>query len=214
MKTFCLIALMAVTAGAAARAQSSTITAPQPLRVTDIYADSAVFDGNGHTVTYHSNVRVIAPDMKLACALLVADLPPSGGRVSHIVAETNVVMDAKDSKGQPVRATSGKAVYDFQVKDSVTNETVTLTGNPQPQIETAQGTTVADVIIWDRANNIYRWTGKYHFTNNVPAGTNPPAATTNKLTATKIDLPPGTDTNYPPGSLDLVPPPTRLQRGF
>jgi hypothetical protein len=149
--------------------------------------------------------------MKLACALLVADLPPSGGRVSHIVAETNVVMDAKDSKGQPVRATSGKAVYDFQVKDSVTNETVTLTGNPQPQIETAQGTTVADVIVWDRARKSYSWSGNYHFsanTNNVPAGTNPPAATTNKLTATKIDLPPGTIEN-----IDRIVPP-QSQRAF
>lgn len=211
MKTFCLIALMAVTAGAAARAQSSTIAAPQPLRVTDIYADSMVLDGNGHTVIYHSNVRVIAPDMKLACALLVADLPPSGGRVSHIVAETNVVMDAKDSKGQPVRATGGKAIYDFQVKDSVTNETVTLTGSPQPQIETAQGTNSADEIIWDRTNNSYRWTGNYHFSPNrnaMPADTNAPTATMNNLTAPKTNFPPGTIEN-----IDRIVPP-QSQRAF
>jgi hypothetical protein len=115
--------------------------------------------------------------MKLTCALLIADLPPSGGRVNHIVAETNVVMDAVDSKGQPVHATSAKAVYDFQVKDAVTNETVTLTGNPQPQVEIAQGTNTADVIVWDRANNGFHFSGNYHFSPNLnaaPANTNSP----------------------------------------
>jgi len=52
VKTFCLIALMAATAGPAARAQSGTNAAPPPPRVTHIDSDSADFDGNGHTVTY------------------------------------------------------------------------------------------------------------------------------------------------------------------
>jgi len=177
VKTIYLIALITVTAGMAARAQSDTNATSQLLRVTDIHSDSAVFDGNGHTVTYFGNVRVSDPDMKLICAVLIADLPPSGGRVNHIVAETNVVMDATDSKGQPVHATSAKAVYDFQVKDAVTNETVTLTGNPQPQVEIAQGTNTADVIVWDRANNGFHFSGNYHFSPNLnaaPANTNSP----------------------------------------
>jgi len=33
----------------------------------------------------------------------------------------------------------------------VTNETITLTGNPQ--VENAQDTLTGDVIVWDRANN-------------------------------------------------------------
>jgi lipopolysaccharide export system protein LptA len=163
MKIFCLIAMMAAAAGAAALAQSNTNAPPQLLRVTDIHSHSAVFDGNGHTVTYRGDVRVIAPDMKLTCALLVADLPPSGGRVSHIVAETNVVMDAVDSKGQPIHATSQMAVYDYSVQNGTTNEIVTLTGIPQPQIVISQGTNTADKIIWDRANNGYSCQGNYSF---------------------------------------------------
>ena len=81
--------------------------------------------------------------MKLTCALLVADLPQSGGRLNHIVAETNVVIDAKDDEGQPIHATSDKTVYDYNVQNGVTNETVTLTGNPQPQVKTYQGTFVS-----------------------------------------------------------------------
>jgi lipopolysaccharide export system protein LptA len=212
MKMFCLIALVAVTAGTTARAQSNTNTTPQSLRVKDIYSDSADFDGNSHTVTNRGNVRVIASDMKLNCALLITALPESGGRVSHIVAETNVVIDVTDSKGQTAHATGDKAVYNYNVENGVTNETVTLTalpGNPQPRVEDAQGTQTADVIIWNRANNSFHVTGNYHFEpklNNSPAATNAPAAMTNELTATnKMDLPPGADTNFPPGKTDLAP---------
>jgi lipopolysaccharide export system protein LptA len=212
MKTFCLIGLMAATAGTAVRAQPDTNAAPQLLRVTDIYSDSAYIDGNGHTVTYHDNVRVIASDMKLTCALLTANLPASGGRISHIVAETNVVIDVTDSKGQTTHATSDKAVYNYDVQNGVTNETVILTafaGNPQPRVEDAQGIQTADVITWDRANNGFRLSGNYHAEPKpsiAPAGTNAPPATTNALTGAKINLPPGADTNYPPGSLDLARP--------
>ena len=51
-----------------------------------------------------------------------------------------------------MHATGDKAVYDYDVQDGVTNETVTLTGNPQ--VENAQGRMTGDPIIWDRANNI------------------------------------------------------------
>ena len=206
MKTFCLIALVAVTAGLAARAQSNTNAAPPFLRVTDIYSDSADFDWLGHTATNRGNVRVIAPDMKLTCALLIADLPQSGGGLNHVVAETNVVLDAKDSNGKPIHATGDRAVYVYSVENGVTNDTVTLTGNPQPQVVVPEGTNVADVIVWDLANKSYHWFGNYHFIAN-PDYT--PAAATNNPTAPKINLPTGADTNFPPGKLDLAPTPRK-----
>src|ERR1017187_8835801 len=189
MKTFCLIAVMAVATGLAARDQSNTNAAPPLLRVTDIYSDSSDFDWLGHTATNRGNVRVIAPDMKLTCALLIADiagLPPSGWHLSRIVAETNVVLDAKDSKGQPIHATGDRAVYIYNVENGVTNETVTLTGNPQPQVIAYQGTFVstnrADIIIWDRANKGFHSTGNIHSTYGpVSAGTNALAVVTNEL---------------------------------
>jgi lipopolysaccharide transport protein LptA len=209
MKTLCLIVLMAVAAGTAARAQLNMNAALLSPRLMHIDADREDIDGNGHTVTFRGNVRVTEPDLKLTCALLTADLPPSGGRVSHIVAETNVVIDVTDSKGQTMHATGDKAVYIFNVQNGVTNETVTLTGNPQPRVEDAQGTQTGDVIVWDRANNVFHVTGNFHFEpkpNGAPAGTNAPAAVTNELPATKkMALPPGADTNYPPGMLDVPP---------
>lgn len=208
MKTLCLIALIAATAGTAARAEPDTNAAPQLMRLTDIYADSAFFDGNARTATYRGHVRVINPDLKLSCGRLIADLPQSGGHLDHVVAETNVVIDAKDPKGEPVHVTASKAVYDYSVHNGVTNETVTLTGNPQPRVVDAQGIQSADVIVWNCASNSYSFSGNYHLAPNtnsaLPETTAP--ATTNELTPTKLQLPPGADTNYPPGSLDLVPP--------
>src|SRR5208283_2805432 len=60
--------------------------------------DSADFDLNGHQAIYRGHVRVDDPEMKLTCALLVADVPSAGGHPNRIVAETNVVIDFTDTK--------------------------------------------------------------------------------------------------------------------
>ena len=69
------------------------------------------------------------PEIKLHCEWLVADLPQTGGASTNIVAETNVVIDATDDKGQKMHATGDKAVYVYAVENGVTNEMVTLTGH-------------------------------------------------------------------------------------
>jgi lipopolysaccharide transport protein LptA len=197
MKSFCLVALMIATAGMAARAESNTNAAPRSPRATDIYSDSADFDGIGHAIIYSGHVRVTDPDMKLTCAQLVADLPQSGGRVNHIVAETNVVIDAADPKGETIHATGDRAVYDFQTTGLVTNETVTLTGNAE--VENAMGWMTGEPIVWDRATGHLSAKNQHmRFRDNlngVPADTNAPSATTSNPVATKTNLPPGTIQN-------------------
>ena len=78
-----------------------------------ISSDSADFDLTGHEAIYRGHVRVDDPQMKLTCEQLIADVPQSGGHVNHIVAETNVVIDFMDNKGQTNHATGDKAVYDL-----------------------------------------------------------------------------------------------------
>jgi lipopolysaccharide transport protein LptA len=124
---------------------------PQPRGPTRIESDSVDFDLTAREATYRGHVRVDDPEMKLSCEWLVADLPQTGGRINHIVAETNVVIDATDDKGQKMHATGEKAVYVYSVPNGVTNETVTLTGHPE--LSNAQGTSTGDVIVWDRVNN-------------------------------------------------------------
>jgi lipopolysaccharide export system protein LptA len=175
---------------------NSPAVPPPPHAPTQIYSDSADFDLNGHQAVHRGHVRVDDPEMKLTCSQLVADVPPAGGHPNHIVAETNVVIDFTDTKGQTNHATSNKAVYIYNVQDGVTNETVTLTGgNPQPQMENALGTQAGDVIIWNRANtNTHiRILGNYHMIshqnlNGATADTNSPPA----------------KTNFPPGTIENI----------
>jgi lipopolysaccharide export system protein LptA len=154
-------------------ATNKTQVAPQqPRGPTTIDSDSAVFDGNGHKLIYYGLVRVNNPQMKLTCAQLTADLPQDGGRINHIVAETNVVIDFTDEKGQTSHATSERAVYFYEVKNGVTNETVTLTGNPRPKVTDAQGTQEGDPIIWDRTKNSFQFNDPHMVFSNSAATDN------------------------------------------
>jgi len=167
MKWSCLIVLFAVTGGWALRAQTNPNAAakipapavpnapaakpPAPRAQTRITSDHGDFDLAGHEVTYQGHVRVDDPEMKLTSEWLIAELPQAGERVHHIVAETNVVIDFTDDKGQTNRATGARAVYVYEVKDGVTNEIITLTGNAK--VESAQGWLTGEPIFWDRTRN-------------------------------------------------------------
>lgn len=153
---------------------------PKPPVTTQIDSDSADFDLKGRQAIYSGHVRVTDPRMTLTCAQLTVDLPPTGGRINHIVAETNVVIDATDEKGATNHITCDKAVYDYNVQGMVTNDTVTLTGNPQ--IVNAQGTNTADVIVWDRANGHIRENSPHMSGENLGSA----GANTNGLPAPKL----------------------------
>jgi lipopolysaccharide export system protein LptA len=96
-------------------------------------AGPLIMDMINHWLTYSDNVHVTDGQMKMTCEWLKANFPANGEQVdqpTNIVAETNVVVDFVDTKGQKGRALGDKAVYQFQVLNGITNETVTLTGNP------------------------------------------------------------------------------------
>jgi lipopolysaccharide transport protein LptA len=184
MKRFGLI-VMVLLGGLTVHPQTNTTgTLPTPRSPTLISSERADFDLGGHEATYHGHVQVDDPQMKLACEKLVADVPQAGEHVNHIVAETNVVIDFLDDKGQTNHATGDKAVYIYSEQGGVTNETITLTGNPQPQVENAQGTLTGDVIVWDRLNNHMTASNqKMVFRqgfSGIPTGTNSTPATVEK----------------------------------
>ena len=150
---------------------------------------------------YSGDVHVSNPQMDLVCARLVADLAPAGGRVDHIVAETNVVINFTDDKGQTDRAICDRAVYNYSVQNGVTNEIVTLTGNAA--VTNFAGTNVnfaltGEPIYLDLLNKtVHAENEKFTINPNAQtANTNSPA----------VRFPPGADTNFPPGKLDLAPP--------
>jgi len=170
---------------------------PKPRPLTLIYADRGEFDMAGRKVTYHGHVRVDDPEMKLTSEWLITDLPQPGEHVNRIVAETNVVIDFLDDKGQTNHATCARTVYSYAVKDGTTNELVTLSGNAK--VENAEFIMTGEPIVLNlatrkiTANNLVMIPRQSLI--NASAGTNSPPAT----------KPPAADTNFPPGKLDLVP---------
>jgi lipopolysaccharide transport protein LptA len=221
MKLFCCIVLIVLANVRMLPAQTNSNAADQILALVTTNAPAAKppphpetlieaegpadFDLAGRRVIYHEHVRVDSSDMKLSCEWLAADLPQTGGRVTNIVAETNVMIDATDSKGQKMHATGDRAVYTYHVQNGETNETVTLTGNAR--LENAQGWLTGDSIIWDRARDRLSVPSnpKMVFHQNLTGAT----AGTN-ATVVETNLPPATprsasNTNFPPGKLDLVP---------
>jgi lipopolysaccharide transport protein LptA len=148
VKILCAIATIALMSFGL-RAQTNLPATNSVPRVTHIDSDRADFDLNAHTATYRGNVHVTDPQMNLTCAYLIADLPEAG-HINHIVAETNVVIDLMQSN-EMAHATGEMAVYDYAVKNGVTNETVTLTGNPT--LKDARGMSRGDAIIWYPVEN-------------------------------------------------------------
>ena len=143
------MALLVLTGGGWLQAQTNLTTAP-----TVITSEHGFYSNGSRQVIYTGNVRVDDPRMKLTCEQLTADLPQSGGHIDHLVALTNVIMDSVDEKGQTNHATSDMAVYDYNVKNGVTNETVTLTGNAR--VRSGQDWMTGEPIVWDRVNNSMR----------------------------------------------------------
>jgi lipopolysaccharide export system protein LptA len=142
---------------------------------TEIDSDAADFDLNAHQAVYRGHVKVVDPQVKLTCGWMIVDLPSAGGHLNHVVAETNVVVDFKSEKGEKYHVTSAKAVYDYNVVDSVTNETVTFTGDPIA--ETPDYRIFSEPLVWDRVLN------KFHLYHekiislhpvNAGSGTNAP----------------------------------------
>ena len=119
---------------------------------TEILSKSAYFDLKARTAIYLGDVRVRDPRMELACEILTVKLSPQGGgKFDSGIAETNVVIDFIDDKGQKIHATGGKVIYRYNATATYTNDVMELMDNPllhTPQVDWSGG-----VITFDRINN-------------------------------------------------------------
>ena len=138
MKHFFLLCLFGSCSLAAA--QTNAPGSKPPDQQVEITSDSGLFDGIMQRMIYQGHVFVTDNlRAKLHCGQLTVDLPPGGGHPTNIVAETDVVIDYLDGKGQTNTVTANKAIYAYSVVNLVTNETVTFTGGkPLPQVESPQ----------------------------------------------------------------------------
>jgi lipopolysaccharide transport protein LptA len=201
VKKFYLMALLVLAGGARLHAQTNMNAAPNATRApTRIDSDSADFYLTVRRAIYHGNVHVDDPQMKLTCEELTADLPQSGGHINHLVALTNVVMDSVDDKGQTNHATSDKAVYDYNVQNGVTNETITLTGNAKA--ENAQVILYGEPIIYNRADGSLTAKNQHMIIRqnlaSALANTNSPATKTNFPAGTIQNIDKNTNSQHLP----------------
>lgn len=137
----------------------------------------AVLDFDNHWVTYSHNVCVTNEQMKLTCEWIKAEFNSSGDQATNIVAETNVVIDFTDPKGQKGRAIGTNALYIFQVLNGLTNETVTLTGDPPEILEGQNFTnrTITSRVVYDLMTRKVTFdspSGTYFGSTNGEAGSN------------------------------------------
>src|ERR1700744_2981488 len=121
-----ILALVTTNRPPASRATNQSDPANQPrVPLTIASAGPLIIDMINHWATYSDNVHVTDGQTKLTCEWLKADFSANGDQINsptNIVAETNVVVDYVDSKGQKGRALGNKAVYRFHVQNGVTNE--------------------------------------------------------------------------------------------
>ncbi len=171
MKTFLLFVsiIAAATGGVIAQPAPGTLFSVNgPTTATEIISKSAHFDLKARTAIYLGDVRVKDPRIELSCEVLTVKLDGSGGKFQNMIAETNVVMECLDHKGQKIRGTGGKAIYTYNVTATYTNDVMELMDNPI--LQTAQGTWQGDVITLDRGKNTVKVTNsRMHITQ--PAGT-------------------------------------------
>ena len=193
MKKIYFIAWFVALGGGMLRAQTNANAATQPERPpTIINSDNANFDllSTPRKAFYYGHVHVDNPKMQLTCEKMVADLPPEGGHISRIVADTNVLIAAINDKGETNHSTSDNAVYVYNVQGQVTNEVITLSGHASATNDADGSTMTGEPLIWDRA------TGRIYATNEViiikqklsdaMSGTNSASSKTNKPPAPKL----------------------------
>lgn len=149
MKFFLILSLIG--SGALVWAQTSTPAQKPPEQEVVITSDTGHFDGKTSQMIYIGHVFVTDNvKAKLYCGQLTVDLPPGGGHPTNIVAETGVVIEILDGKGQTNHITSDKATYAYSVINTVTNETVTFAGGkPMPKVENPQIIMYGDPLVLD-----------------------------------------------------------------
>jgi lipopolysaccharide export system protein LptA len=126
---FLLLALFAVTA---AGAQTNSTPAEPPTKDFGLKSDLFRFDGKTRQLIYTGNVRATNAQGELTCGQLTIKLPAEGamgGQPTNAVAATNVVVVFVNEKRETNRLTCDRAIYDYGVRDAITNQTFTFTGH-------------------------------------------------------------------------------------
>lgn len=165
---------------------------PPKAAATQITSKAVDFDLKARQAVYRGNVKVLDPRIQLTCEALTATIAESGGRVDSLVAESNVVATIA-TNNTVFTVTSSKAIYTYQLTPQITNQTLELSGLPEPKITWPQtnGVTAetneftARRILWNISAGTIKAEGHRGVFPNVDALKNvaEPASVTNKVVA-------------------------------
>ena len=98
------------------------------------FRETGDFDLNIRRAIYRGHVSVVDPKVKMQCGWLVVDLPSAGGHLQSVNAETNVVIDFTDEKGQAYHVTAVRAVYDIMKDDAAMRTLITTSGEERAKM--------------------------------------------------------------------------------
>jgi len=156
-------------------AQTNTPAAKPLEQELKVDSDSGYYDGITNQMVYLGHVFVLY-NMKdtLSCERLTVDIPADHGDPTNIVAETNVMVDVLDEKGEAEHLTADKAVYTYQLLNpvtnvvksitnvvyAVTNQFITFTGtNPIPRLVNSNAYVASEPIIFDVIKRSFEFPG-------------------------------------------------------
>lgn len=117
--------------------------------------------------TFLGRVHAVAPSrMDIVCEGLTVLAPKPDEKV--LVAEQKVVFDLISEKGTKIHGTGDEAVYTNSITSTVTNDLLTLVGNPACLV-TTNGTNFSKTFVLDRARNRLISLGDYKVLGVAPA---------------------------------------------
>jgi lipopolysaccharide export system protein LptA len=126
-----------------------------------------------NSASFRGGVLACHPQMEWMCeTLVVKSSGAQGSKPDSMLAERNVRFDFENNDGQKVHGTGDKAVYTFGISDTVTNDLLTLTGNPATLV-TTNGTAFNNRIIYNRTTGQLSMPGgQYRIEGQAPANSN------------------------------------------
>jgi lipopolysaccharide export system protein LptA len=138
-----------------------TITRPSTNEFADIYSETYTVTTN--TARFEGGVRIVHPRLNWVCQTMNVDSPNPNSKDVTMTAEQAVEFNLKtgtdEDQLKDVHGTCNHAVYNYAVTPTITNDTMTLTGNPI--LETTNGTFKNKILILDCANNKLMAPGRY-----------------------------------------------------
>jgi lipopolysaccharide export system protein LptA len=147
------------------KAPSTLNARPSTNDFADIYSESYTVTTN--TARFEGGVRIVHPRLNWVCQTMNVDYPNPNSKDVTMTAEQAVEFNLKAGTDEDqlhdvdVHGTCSHAVYNYAVTPTGTNDTMTLTGNPIPILETTNGVFKNKILILDCANNKLMAPGRY-----------------------------------------------------